>query len=99
VAGRYGGDEFCILLADTSPQSAREVLERLRGAIEALRCEAAPQLRVSLSIGIAGCGPHLSNVTAWLNDADVALYQAKRLGRNQTVVRCFADGGPHLSRA
>jgi len=99
VAGRYGGDEFCILLPDTSPQSAREVLERLRGAIEALRCEAAPQLRVSLSIGIAGCGPHLSNVTAWLNDADVALYQAKRLGRNQTVVRCLADGGPHLSRA
>ncbi|MCO7566174.1 diguanylate cyclase [Pseudomonas sp. S 311-6] len=83
---RYGGDEFCVMLPGTTPAQAREILERLRQAVEEYRDPALAHLRLSLSIGIAPFGLHLTNAEAWLHEADTALYQAKSEGRNRTVV-------------
>ncbi|MDF0730244.1 diguanylate cyclase [Pseudomonas entomophila] len=82
---RYGGDEFCVMLPDTTPAQAEEILERLRQAVEDYRDPALAQLRLSLSIGLAPFGPHLANAEAWLHEADMALYQAKSEGRNRIV--------------
>ncbi|MGE7992962.1 diguanylate cyclase [Pseudomonas sp. NPDC089554] len=82
---RYGGDEFCVLLPGTTPGQAGEILERLRQAVEDYRDPALPQLRLSLSIGIASYGPHLGDAEAWLHEADMALYRAKDEGRNRVV--------------
>ncbi len=89
--GRYGGDEFCVLLPETSPAQAQDILERLRQAVEAYRHPALPELRVTLSIGVAAHCAALADADAWLHAADMALYQAKRSGRNRLVL---ADGMP-----
>ena len=86
TAGRYGGDEFCVLLPRATPAQAYEVLERVRAAVSALRFVEAEDLQVSLSIGIAGYSQALADTTAWLNAADAALYQAKNQGRNCIVL-------------
>lgn len=80
TAGRYGGDEFCVLLPRATPTQAHEVLERVRAAVSALRFAEAEHLQVSLSIGIAGYSQALADTTAWLNAADAALYQANTRG-------------------
>ncbi|WP_409275811.1 diguanylate cyclase [Pseudomonas sp. KCJK9111] len=85
-AARYGGDEFCVMLPDTTPGQAREVLERLRLAVEAFRDPALPHLNLSLSIGIAPYHAGITDAQAWLHAADMALYAAKRAGRNCIVL-------------
>ncbi|MBA1201883.1 diguanylate cyclase [Pseudomonas capeferrum] len=85
-AARYGGDEFCVMLPGTTPDQAKEVLERLRQAVEDYRDPELPQLSVSLSIGIASYGEHLDTADAWLHAADMALYDAKRAGRNTIML-------------
>lgn len=85
-AARYGGDEFCVMLPGTTPEQAREILERLRQAVEDYRDPELPQLTVTLSIGIASYGQHLDTADGWLHAADMALYDAKRAGRNTIMV-------------
>ncbi|MBB1520646.1 diguanylate cyclase [Aquipseudomonas guryensis] len=91
LAGRYGGDEFCVILPNTPPVMASEVMERLRRSFAEVRSQLAPGLHVSLSIGLAGYSPFQGNASDWLEDADRALYQAKSEGRNRTVI---ATDGP-----
>jgi len=86
IAGRYGGDEFCVLLPDTEAGVAHEVLERLREEIAGLAFSHAQGLRVSLSIGIASFDADLEDAQAWLKHADDALYRAKGQGRNRVVL-------------
>lgn len=86
LAGRYGGDEFCVILPRTPPVLASEVMERLRVSLAEVRTELAPQLRITLSIGVAGYSPFQLDATAWLKDADQALYQAKISGRDRVVL-------------
>lgn len=88
LAGRFGGDEFCILLPRVGPEVAREVLERLRSGLLAQEWENVPELRVSLSVGIAAFDPAFLDATEWLRRADEALYVAKGRGRN-----CIAVAG------
>ncbi|AJO80112.1 diguanylate cyclase [Pseudomonas sp. MRSN 12121] len=83
LAGRYGGDEFCVILPATSLQQASEVMERLRELFGDYRHPGVPQLRVSLSIGLATWHPGLRDAAAWLIEADRALYVAKNTGRNK----------------
>ncbi len=83
LAGRYGGDEFCVILPDTSlPQSVR-IMERLRQRVSAYRDSTLPELRISLSIGLAVCRSDFDDPVAWLNEADRALYTAKNSGRDR----------------
>lgn len=85
-SGRYGGDEFCILLPGLNAQQAWPVLERLRQDVEALRVEAEPDLKISLSIGIASFSTDYKNANDWLHAADQGLYAAKSRGRNCIVL-------------
>ncbi|HYD57157.1 MAG TPA: GGDEF domain-containing protein [Burkholderiales bacterium] len=85
VFGRYGGEEFLMLLTDTGPADAVRAVERVRGAIAARAwTDIAPQARITVSIGVASFqrGETTGDV---LRRADVALYRAKDSGRNVSV--------------
>jgi len=86
VFGRYGGEEFLMILVGTPPQTALEAVERIRLAVAARDWRAlAPDARVTISAGIAGFRKG-ETVELLLHRADQALYQAKNTGRNRTVV-------------
>ena len=91
--GRYGGEEFVLVLPETMIEDATAVAENVRRLILRKRF-AGPQggaFTVSVSIGIAGGrGPYL-RVDQLLRDADAAMYAAKSLGRNQTYVFAETD--------
>lgn len=78
---RYGGEEFIVLLEDDADGNALETCERMRSRIANLRIPSAPQLVLSVSIGVASfsSGEDGSNLIA---RADKALYSAKSNGRN-----------------
>ena len=83
---RFGGEEFAILLPHTSEQDARDVAERVRGAISAIRVDAGEkELKITTSCGVATFLVKESP-QAWLARADEALYRAKHQGRNCTRV-------------
>ncbi|MCW3148463.1 diguanylate cyclase [Stutzerimonas stutzeri] len=86
MPGRYGGDEFCVVLPGVKTEMAWDVMERLRGEIARLDFPYAPALSASLSIGLAGFDPRMDSPLVWLEEADRALYEAKRLGRDRVVV-------------
>ncbi|MBK5553370.1 diguanylate cyclase [Pseudomonas sp. TH03] len=92
VAGRYGGDEFCVILPDLALNSAAATMDALRDRFATLGYEQNPALKVSLSIGLAAFNPTHTDATLWLNDADEALYEAKTTGRNRVI--CCSDGKP-----
>jgi diguanylate cyclase len=83
LAGRFGGDEFCVILPNSPLSQAGEIMERLRGAMGNYRNEQLPELRVSLSIGLASCCSAMTDAADWLNEADKALYAAKNSGRDK----------------
>lgn len=83
LAGRYGGDEFCVILPRMSHQQALEVMERLRRVFNQYRHPQVAELQVSLSIGLAAFRPAYLDPSSWLHAADQALYQAKHCGRNR----------------
>ncbi|WP_445178873.1 diguanylate cyclase [Pseudomonas sp. McL0111] len=93
VAGRYGGDEFCVILPDLPLFNAAQAMESLRERFSTLGYEQSPALTVSLSIGLAAYDPAHSDATRWLNDADQALYEAKTGGRNRVI--CNSDRPHH----
>lgn len=85
--GRYGGDEFLVLLPETPKKSAVNVAERLRKSVETQIFRYDPhQISVTLSIGLASFKedhqPGASSLEL-INIADKALYQAKKMGRNR----------------
>jgi diguanylate cyclase len=85
VAGRYGGDEFCVILPDLTLHNAVLAMDGLRARFAMLCYEQDPAVKVSLSIGLAAFNPAYCDATLWLRDADQALYEAKTSGRNQVV--------------
>jgi diguanylate cyclase (GGDEF)-like protein len=85
VAGRWGGEEFVLVLVETPPERAAHLAEKLRAAIEAHDWPSvAPGLRVTASFGVAG-NHEAGSPAALLAAADARLYQAKRAGRNRVV--------------
>ncbi len=88
VVGRYGGDEFMIVLPETGPAAATEVAEKLRLLVQTASFDASPGLSIELtvSVGIAGGQGKALGAEALVRDADQAMYAAKSLGRNQTYV-------------
>jgi two-component system cell cycle response regulator len=92
VTVRYGGEEFAVLLPQTSLDDAAELAERIREAVGCAPCVAGdPLVAVTLSIGAAECRPQAGSGAlrplgeALLKAADQALYRAKTGGRNQVV--------------
>ncbi|PSN16831.1 hypothetical protein C7293_01020 [filamentous cyanobacterium CCT1] len=90
LVARYGGEEFVILLPYTDSSGAIAVAQRLQKAIQALEiCHEGSDVSktVTLSMGIAYLLPEPeSSLTAFIHLADQALYEAKRLGRDQYAV-------------
>jgi diguanylate cyclase (GGDEF)-like protein len=87
---RYGGDEFVIVLSDTSTNNAMRIAETIRKNVEQYSDENAKNLKVpvniSVSIGCASCIPDdLLTYSEFINFADKALYAAKDAGRNCVV--------------
>lgn len=78
---RIGGEEFVVVLEDQKKEPARRLAEQLRTLVEAY--DLAPEGRVTISLGVAELGAG-ETPDEWLRRADVALYESKRSGRNQT---------------
>ena len=92
VVGRFGGEEFTILLPRTDGDGACRIAERLRSSAGLLTVAADSQteatISVTVSIGVAVLGQHGNDLFELLAAADLALYRAKDAGRNQ--VRLYA---------
>ncbi len=93
TAARFGGDEFSLLLPDTSVAAAGQLAERIRAAMQApFELRSGQQLALRLSIGVAGAQPTRADrdlkavAERLLAAADAALYRAKAAGRDQVVV-------------
>ncbi|MBW3612452.1 MAG: diguanylate cyclase [Chloroflexi bacterium] len=91
--GRYGGEEFVVVFAETTVDEATAVAEKLRLQVSKERFTVAPgeELGVTVSIGLAGGHGQPLRVDDLLRDADAAMYAAKSLGRDQTYVFAEAD--------
>jgi diguanylate cyclase (GGDEF) domain len=84
VYGRLGGEEFAVLLPNTSLETARNIAEDLIKAIAGLAAE--PVKGLSASLGVAFTHAVDEDLHGLMNTADKALYRAKALGRNQVAV-------------
>ncbi|MGW9946409.1 two-component system cell cycle response regulator [Rhizobium leguminosarum] len=88
LACRYGGEEFVVVMPDTSPEIAAAVAERLRAAIENapfMLKHAGEALNVTASFGIASRITSVLTPDQLMKQADLALYEAKNTGRNRVV--------------
>ncbi|WP_319537018.1 diguanylate cyclase [uncultured Vibrio sp.] len=87
ICGRFGGEEFTVLLPNTNQAQASYFAERLRKRVEqeAVKVEEFV-INYTISIGVCEYKPHFASHTQWLKSADSALYRAKENGRNQSCV-------------
>lgn len=93
LVGRYGGEEFVLLLSETNLEAARLIGERLRQFIMNTPFETdAGEISITSSIGIAEAGKQ-DTLETLIERADTALYKAKKLGRNQVVIDDSTLGG------
>lgn len=83
---RYGGEEFVVLAPGATRDDAAELAERLRARVARLTFEGAERLRVTVSVGADALEQECRTVAQVLAAADACLYQAKRDGRNRSVV-------------
>ena len=85
VCGRFGGEEFTVLLPHTNQEQANYFAERLRKRIEQEIVKVEEFLiNYTISIGVCEYKSYFESHTQWLKSADAALYRAKESGRNQT---------------
>ena len=88
ILGRYGGEEFSIILPETNSEAAIGVAERLIAHVAEVPIETeAGDLTIQLSIGIAGMNKETPSLHALIVHADQAMYIAKGAGRNRLAVR------------
>lgn len=95
VAARYGGEEFAVIAPHTAPNMASLVAERLRAAVQrdarhVLR-QSGSEGSITVSIGVAGTSDVALSGERMFESADVALYEAKRSGRNRVVMAATAN--------
>jgi two-component system cell cycle response regulator len=101
MVGRYGGEEFMLVLTETDVEEGAILAEKVRNLVarETFNVEGNPALSVTISIGIAG-GMGRALVTDTLaRDADAAMYSAKSLGRNQTYIFAEPNEDARVPRA
>jgi diguanylate cyclase (GGDEF)-like protein len=86
--GRIGGEEFAVVLPQANQDQALAVGERIRQQVERTRIsqEHGLPLHFTVSVGIAGPAVAATNIDTLLSQADAALYEAKRAGRNRVAV-------------
>ncbi|MDH5360100.1 MAG: diguanylate cyclase [Gammaproteobacteria bacterium] len=87
VAGRYGGEEFAIILTNTEAHTALYFAERLRKKIESqIVAHDGVEIRYTISLGVAELSPEMDNHQQWIEAADSALYESKHAGRNRSEI-------------
>ncbi len=101
MIGRYGGEEFMLILTETGVEEGSVLMEKLRNLVQRERfaVEGNPELSVTISIGIAGGVGTLLRAESLVRDADAAMYSAKSLGRNQTYIFAEPDDDARVPRA
>jgi|GEM_PF-2748226 len=85
ISGRYGGEEFCIMLPMTKISNAMIIAEKLRKAISHIEFSDLPELRIRCSIGISELTANDPDNLAIIRRADEALYEAKNSGRDRCI--------------
>jgi diguanylate cyclase (GGDEF)-like protein len=94
ICFRYGGEEFSILLTETTIEEAEAVAERIRTAVDEYPFTVKvnhPTEVISVSLGVSCMtGEKQKSITELINEADIALYQAKAAGKNR--VTCYSEG-------
>ncbi len=98
-AGRYGGEEFLVLLPATGLEGALEAAERIRASVAGIRVPAVDR-HISLSVGIAVIPDHAVDAQSLERASDRALYAAKKAGRDRAeVFDATSEGGETGVRA
>jgi len=91
IVGRFGGEEFVVVLPDVDGDTAFALVEKARAAVGArtMRVRDTDEMigQVTFSAGIATCGDHPEDA---LREADILLYEAKNSGRNRTIYKAAA---------
>lgn len=89
ILARYGGDEFIVLLPETGSESAVEVGDRIRKAVQNTAFDMeGNQIKTTVSIGIVSFPAHAENTDDLLKKVDRALYRSKDSGRNTVTLYC-----------
>ncbi|PZO42403.1 MAG: hypothetical protein DCF19_07385 [Pseudanabaena frigida] len=83
-ASRWGGEEFLILLPDTTLIQSQEIAERIRTHVETNPTQS--NIQITISLGIAAIRQHGNSLESLITAADRALYEAKRSGRNRVAI-------------
>jgi diguanylate cyclase (GGDEF)-like protein len=100
LLGRYGGDEFVILLPETGAAGGVRMAERIREAVESAEIRTpSGTVHITVSIGVAGRHLGMNSVDALVAEADAALYRAKTKGRNRVERTDASDRAPALPEA
>ena len=101
LIGRYGGEEFMLILTETTVEEGADLSEKLRKLVERARhvVEGNQDLSVTISIGIVGGVGKQLRMETLVRDADAAMYSAKSLGRNQTYIFEEPDEDSRVPRA
>jgi diguanylate cyclase (GGDEF)-like protein len=101
LIGRYGGEEFMLILTETDVEEGAALSEKLRELVERKRfsIEGNAELSVTISIGIVGGSGQQLRMETLVRDADAAMYSAKSLGRNQTYIFEEPDEDSRVPRA
>ncbi len=87
LVGRFGGEEFVILLSETDSTSAKEVAERLRIAVEQLSINIGKKkVSVTISVGVASFDKNSPDLNTLVARADQAMYVSKHKGRNRVSI-------------
>jgi two-component system cell cycle response regulator len=87
VVARFGGEEFVIMLPETTPEAAATVAERIRMMVSANSMAVGDaKLSLTISAGVGEVRASSPSIEAVIRDADRALYEAKRTGRNRVCV-------------
>ena len=85
---RYGGEEFTIIAPETSREAATILAERIRYKVEnhIFQVSSNMSIKITISIGVTTFSAAINNSKTMVSEADIALYQAKREGRNRVVI-------------
>ncbi|MEK6743403.1 MAG: GGDEF domain-containing protein, partial [Nitrospirota bacterium] len=88
IAGRYGGDEFLVIVPQTAVAGAASIAEKIRNAVQMteVRIDDHRRVSISLSIGVASLKVPSETMDAFVSRVDAALYASKNSGRNKVTI-------------